>query len=177
MLPATSYRRPSSSDEICKVSQLYASRASPGLKLTDKTAGSSNKTWFQNGGQNTSTTRFHLKSVIPHLLWLTANIYRLGRKRSRQSHGLSKTSIKLPGRLDANYPPTSSIMLSNLPFATMPLYTPHPHNQLQSIVLQPSRPMDLRKIPFETDQPRHKLVLMKKVALKAARKGKGLQRH
>ena len=59
MLPTTRYRRPSSSNEICKVSSTR--RGHPRLlKLTDRMAGSSNKTWCQNGGQNTSITRSDL---------------------------------------------------------------------------------------------------------------------
>lgn len=53
----------------------------------------------------------------------------------------------------------------------MPLDTPHPHTQPQSVAPQLSRPMALRKTRFEADQPHRKLVLMKKSARKEAQKG------
>ena len=115
--------------------------------------------------------------VTPHVPWLTGHVYRLGRKRSKQSPVLSKASIKRPGHLDANCPPISSIIPSNRPFATMPLYTPHPHKQPQNVAPQLSPPMALQRIRFKADQPRHRLALMKKSALKEAPKGKGGQHH
>lgn len=56
-------------------------------------------------------------------------------------------------------------------------YTPHLHIQSQSIAPQLSHPMALRKIRFEADQPRHKSVLMKNLALKEALKSEKGQHH
>ena len=60
MLPANRYRRPSSSNEICKVSLDASKNHLIVWESTDTIAESSNKTWCQNGGQNTSITRFDL---------------------------------------------------------------------------------------------------------------------
>lgn len=141
-------------------------------------AGSSNKIWCQNGGRNTSITRSDLIcSVILHLFRLTANVDRLGRKRSKPSHGLSKASTKPPERLDVNCPRISSITLSNPPSVTMPLYIPHPHKQAQSVVRQLSRPMAQRRTRYKADQHRHKLVLIRKLALREASKGRKGRHH
>lgn len=134
--------------------------------------GSSNKIWSQNGGRNTSITRSDLiSSVIPLLIRLIAIVYRLGRKRSKQLRGLSKLSVKLPERQDANCPRTFSIMPSNRPSAIMLSYNPQPLTQAKSIAPQLSPPMALRKIRFKADQPRPRLGLMKILARKGARKG------
>ena len=176
MLPAKHFLYGSSSNEICKVSYTPCEQH-VWTRLTNL-PGSSNKIWCQNGGRNTSITRSDLIwSVILHLFGLTANVDRLGRKRSKPSHGLSKASIILPERLDVNCPQTSSITPFNRPSVIMPLYIPHPHKQAQSIVCQLSRPMAPRRTHYKADQHRHKLVLMRKSALKEALKGTKGRRH
>ena len=162
MLPATHYPHRSSSNEICKVSYTRPEHPLVSRNGLTKMVGSSNKIWCQNGGQNISITRSDLiSSVTPHLSWLTVNVYRLGKKRSKQSHGLSKASIKPPKRLDVNCLQTSSIMSFNRQFVITLLYKPHPQPQTQIIAPQLSHPMALQKIRFMADRPRHKLVLTK----------------